>query len=65
MFGGVLMNIELRLSKLARDRGLAGPIAAAAGAYFCKRPPRQMNDDAAHAALERFVADGPMNRPLA
>ncbi|WP_340316494.1 inositol-3-phosphate synthase [Rhizorhabdus argentea] len=82
LFGGVPMNLELRLSvedspnsagvaidmircaKLARDRGLAGPIDPAA-AYFCKHPPRQMSDDAAHAALERFVRDGPTNRPQA
>ena len=82
LFGGVPMNLELRLSvedspnsagvaidmircaKLARDRGLAGPIDPAA-AYFCKHPPRQVNDDTAHAALERFVGEGPTNRPLA
>jgi myo-inositol-1-phosphate synthase len=72
MFGGVPMNLELRLSvedspnsagvaidmircaRLARDRGIAGPIHPAA-AYFCKHPPRQMSDDAAHEALERFI----------
>lgn len=73
MFGGVPMNLELRLSvedspnsagvaidmircaKLARDRGLAGPVDPAA-AYFCKHPPRQMSDDEAWAALEAFIA---------
>ena len=73
LFGGVPMNLELRLSvedspnsagvaidmircaKIARDRGLAGPVEAAS-AYFCKHPPRQMTDDAAHAALEAFIA---------
>lgn len=73
LFGGVPMNLELRLSvedspnsagvaidmarcaKLARDRGLAGPIHPAA-AYFCKHPPEQMTDDAAHIALEAFIA---------
>lgn len=73
MFGGVPMNLELRLSvedspnsagvaidmircaKLARERGLAGPVHPAA-AYFCKHPPRQMTDDEAHAALEAFIA---------
>jgi myo-inositol-1-phosphate synthase len=72
MFGGVPMEIELRLSvedspnsagvaidlvrcaKLARDRGLGGPIEAPA-AYFCKHPPRQMRDDVAHAAVEDFI----------
>ena len=73
LFGGVPMNLELRLSvedspnsagvaidmircaKLARDRGLAGPIEAPS-AYFCKHPPRQMTDDAAHDAVEAFIA---------
>ncbi|WP_375397997.1 inositol-3-phosphate synthase [uncultured Sphingomonas sp.] len=73
LFGGVPMNLELRLSvedspnsagvaidmircaKLARDRGLGGPIHPAA-AYFCKHPPEQMTDDAAYAALEAFIA---------
>jgi myo-inositol-1-phosphate synthase len=72
LFGGVPMNIELRLSvedspnsagvaidmircaKLAKDRGVGGPIHPAS-AYFCKHPPQQMTDDAAHEALERFI----------
>ena len=72
LFGGVPMNLELRLSvedspnsagvaidmircaKLARDRGLAGPIEPAA-AYFCKHPPRQMTDDEAYAELRAFI----------
>jgi myo-inositol-1-phosphate synthase len=73
LFGGVPMNLELRLSvedspnsagvaidmircaKLARERGMAGPVRAAA-AYFCKHPPEQMPDDEAWAALEDFIA---------
>jgi myo-inositol-1-phosphate synthase len=72
LFGGVPMNLELRLSvedspnsagvaidmircaKLARDRGIGGPIHPAA-AYFCKHPPEQMTDDAAYEALEAFI----------
>lgn len=72
LFGGVPMNLELRLSvedspnsagvaidmircaKLAKDRGLAGPIHPAA-AWFCKHPPVQMPDDEAHDALEAFI----------
>lgn len=72
LFGGVQMNIELRLSvedspnsagvaidlircaRLAKDRGMAGPIHAAASA-FCKHPPRQLPDDEAFAELERFI----------
>jgi myo-inositol-1-phosphate synthase len=72
LFGGVPMNIELRLSvedspnsagvaidmircaKLARDRGLGGPIHPAS-AYFCKHPPIQTTDDEAHEALQAFI----------
>jgi myo-inositol-1-phosphate synthase len=72
MFGGVPMNLELRLSvedspnsagvaidmircaKLAKDRGLAGPIDGAS-AYFCKHPRTQMTDDLAAQAVEDFI----------
>src|SRR4051794_17132219 len=72
LFGGVPMNLELRLSvedspnsagvaidlircaRVARDRGLAGPIHAAAST-FCKHPPRQLPDDEAFAELDRFI----------
>jgi myo-inositol-1-phosphate synthase len=46
----------IRCAKLAKDRGLAGPMLPAA-AWFCKHPPVQMPDDEAHAALETFIAD--------
>jgi len=72
LFGGVPMNLELRLSvedspnsagvaidlircaRLAKDRGLGGPIHPAASA-FCKHPPRQLPDDEAFVELERFI----------
>ena len=72
MFGGVPMNIELRLSvedspnsagvaidmircaKVAKERGMSGPIYPAA-AYFCKHPPRQITDDEAYEQLEAFI----------
>jgi myo-inositol-1-phosphate synthase len=72
LFGGVPMNLELRLSvedspnsagvaidlircaRLARDRGIGGPVEAPA-ACFCKHPPRQFTDDEAHARLEAFI----------
>jgi len=71
-FGGVSMNLELRLSvedspnsaavvvdairccKLALDRGLRGPIEPVC-AWTMKHPPRQMHDDQAKAAMERFI----------
>ena len=76
LFGGVPMNLELRLSvedspnsagvaidlircaRVAMDRGLSGPIHAAASA-FCKHPPRQVPDDEALAHLERFIEGRP------
>ena len=72
-FGGVPLNLELRLSvedspnsagcgidavrlaRVARDRGLAGPIAGAS-AYLMKHPPRQMSDAGAREAVEAFIA---------
>jgi myo-inositol-1-phosphate synthase len=72
LFGGVPMNLELRLSvedspnsagvaidmircaKLAKDRGIGGPILPAS-AWFCKHPPVQMTDDEAHEAVEQFI----------
>ena len=72
LFGGVPMNLELRLSvedspnsagvaidmircaKIARDRGQGG-VVHPASAYFCKHPPKQMTDDLAHEALEKWI----------
>jgi len=45
----------IRCAKIAKDRGLAGPIEAPA-AWFCKHPPVQMTDDEAHALVEAFIA---------
>jgi myo-inositol-1-phosphate synthase len=72
LFGGVPMNLELRLSvedspnsagvaidlircaRVAKDRGIGGPIHAPASA-FCKHPPRQVPDDQAFVELEQFI----------
>jgi myo-inositol-1-phosphate synthase len=72
-FGGMPLNLELRLSvedspnsagcgidairlaRLARDRGLAGPISGAS-AYLMKHPPQQMSDAGAREAVEAFIA---------
>jgi myo-inositol-1-phosphate synthase len=71
-FGGVPMNLELRLSvedspnsagetidairccKLARERGLAGPLDAVC-AYTMKHPPTQYTDSRAYQMLEEFI----------
>ncbi|WP_371424101.1 inositol-3-phosphate synthase [Tardiphaga sp.] len=73
LFGGVPMNLELRLSvedspnsagvaidmircaKLAKDRGLGGPIGGPS-AWFCKHPLLQLADDEAYAAVETYIA---------
>jgi myo-inositol-1-phosphate synthase len=72
-FGGIAMNLELRLSvedspnsagvvvdairccKLARERGIAGPILPVC-AYTMKHPPVQMLDNDARAGVEAFIA---------
>jgi myo-inositol-1-phosphate synthase len=50
---GVAIDM-IRCAKVARDRGLSGPIHPAS-AYFCKHPPIQTTDDEAYEALERFI----------
>lgn len=50
---GVAIDM-IRCAKLAKDRGLAGPIDAAS-AYFCKHPRTQMTDDLAAQAVEDFI----------
>ncbi len=52
--GGVVVD-AIRCCKLARDRGLSGPIDAVS-AYTMKHPPRQMLDTQARQLLEDFIA---------
>jgi len=47
----------IRCCKLARDRGLAGPLDAVS-AYTMKHPPVQFTDNQAHDMLEDFIANG-------
>ncbi|MCI9888508.1 inositol-3-phosphate synthase [Micrococcales bacterium 31B] len=51
---GVIID-ALRAAKIAKDRGIGGPVTSAA-AYFMKSPPVQMADDLAREALEEFIA---------
>lgn len=51
---GVIID-AIRAAKIAADRGLGGPVIPAA-AYFMKSPPVQMEDTAARALLEEFIA---------
>ena len=72
-FGGVPLNLELRLSvedspnsagcgidavrlcRLARDRGVGGPLVCPS-AYLMKHPPEQMRDSEARACVDAFIA---------
>ena len=45
----------VRLCRLARDRGLAGPLKSAS-AYLMKHPPEQMRDSDARAEIDAFIA---------
>jgi myo-inositol-1-phosphate synthase len=51
---GVIID-ALRAAKIAKDRGIGGPILSASS-YFMKSPPEQYNDSAAKQAVEDFIA---------
>jgi myo-inositol-1-phosphate synthase len=50
---GVIID-AVRAAKIAKDRGLGGPIIPAS-AYLMKSPPQQMPDDIARVKLEDFI----------
>jgi myo-inositol-1-phosphate synthase len=50
---GVIID-AVRAAKIAKDRGIGGPILSAAS-YFMKSPPVQVADDAARANVEAFI----------
>lgn len=50
---GVVID-AIRCCKLARDRGIGGPLLGVC-AYFMKRPPKQMTDDVARDEVGRFI----------
>jgi myo-inositol-1-phosphate synthase len=52
---GVIID-ALRAAKIAADRGVGGPVFAAAS-YFMKSPPVQMEDRLARETLETFIAN--------
>jgi myo-inositol-1-phosphate synthase len=54
---GVIID-ALRCAKLAKDRGLGGPVMAACQ-YFMKSPPVQVHDDDARDALEALIQTRP------
>ncbi len=50
---GVIID-ALRCAKIAKDRGIGGPILSASS-YFMKSPPVQYSDDEARDAVEAFI----------
>jgi myo-inositol-1-phosphate synthase len=51
---GVIID-AVRCAKLAKDRGIGGPLLGPS-AYFMKSPPVQYHDDVAHQLVEDFAA---------
>ena len=50
---GIIID-AIRAAKIAKDKGVGGPIAAASR-YLMKSPPEQLDDDTARARLEEFI----------
>jgi myo-inositol-1-phosphate synthase len=50
---GVIID-AVRAAKIARDRGIGGPILSAAS-YFMKSPPEQYGDDVARDLVDKFI----------
>lgn len=50
---GVIID-ALRAAKIAKDRGIGGPILSASS-YFMKSPPEQYDDSTARDAVEKFI----------
>ena len=50
---GVIID-AIRAAKIARDRGIGGPVLSAAS-YFMKSPPEQYGDDVARDMVDKFI----------
>ncbi|MEP6852349.1 MAG: inositol-3-phosphate synthase [bacterium] len=50
---GVIID-AVRAAKIAKDRGIGGPVLSASS-YFMKSPPEQYSDDEARDAVEAFI----------
>ncbi len=50
---GIIID-ALRAAKIAKDRGIGGPILSASS-YFMKSPPEQYDDETARAKVEAFI----------
>jgi myo-inositol-1-phosphate synthase len=51
---GVIID-AVRAAKIAKDRGIGGPLVSPSS-YFMKSPPRQFSDDDARDAVDRFIS---------
>ncbi|MFD5243105.1 inositol-3-phosphate synthase [Amycolatopsis sp. NPDC058340] len=51
---GIIID-AVRAAKIAKDRGIGGPILSASS-YFMKSPPEQYDDATARDAVEKFIA---------
>jgi myo-inositol-1-phosphate synthase len=52
---GIVID-AVRLAKLALNNGVAGALEGPSS-YLMKSPPKQIVDDEAHAATEKFIRD--------
>jgi myo-inositol-1-phosphate synthase len=50
---GVIID-AVRAAKIAKDRGIGGPLVSVSS-YFMKSPPEQFSDDEARDAVDRFI----------
>ncbi len=50
---GIIID-AVRAAKIAKDRGIGGPVLSASS-YFMKSPPEQYSDDEARDAVEAFI----------
>jgi len=50
---GIIID-AIRAAKIAKDRGIGGPVLSAAS-YFMKSPPEQHGDDVARDLVEKFI----------
>jgi myo-inositol-1-phosphate synthase len=50
---GVIID-AIRAAKIAKDRGIGGPVVSASS-YFMKSPPEQYSDDEARDQVEKFI----------
>src|SRR5918994_694468 len=60
---GIVID-AVRLAKLALNNGVAGALEGPS-AYLMKSPPRQIADDGAHDAVERFIEENQRTRETA